>query len=392
MAMANSLWSGLKALGRGIRDGWLVLGLTLALFFILEAAARLYVARGSSAERGSPAVAPAPHPYAGQPWWPELQRDLQKRDNRFDPYRSHWAGPVRSRFVNVDSQGYRLTVGPPPGDPGERLVFMLGGSTMWGYTSRDSMTVPSLTAVELAERGVRNVRVINLAQAAYNSTQELNTLAIELARGRVPAAAVFLDGYNDVASAVLQGAPGLTYGQREIEGLLRLGRRSAWEELWGLGRHSMLVDRLRRRLGLAPSAEPTEPASGAVCGPTAAYFRNVAHEARALGRDEGFPVLYFLQPVLVSSKKPASPWERHLGRSVVVQSCLASVDSAMSPDRGTLYFSLGDLFDADSETVFIDSHAHITEAANRRVADRIADVLAPILASEPPRQPPPGPI
>lgn len=381
MAMASSAWSWLTKLGRGIRDGWLVIGVTLALFLVLEAAARLYTSRGSWLA-GRRAVASLPHPYAGQPWWPELQRDLGLRDNRFDPYRSHWGGPVRSRYVNVDSQGYRLTVGPPAGDPGERLVFMLGGSTMWGYTARDSMTIPSLTAVLLAERGVRNVRVVNLAQAAYNSTQELNTLVVELARGRVPAAAVFLDGYNDVASAVLLGAPGLTYSQREIDGVIKLGRRGFWAELAGLGRHSVLVDRLRRRMGLAPQAEPIPRSGERVCDPAAAYYRNVAHQARALGREFGFPVFYFLQPVKVASRKSPSPWERHLPPSGPIEACLASVDSAMASDRGTLFYSLRDLFDADTGTVFIDNHAHITEAANRTVAARIVDVLAPVLSAD----------
>jgi hypothetical protein len=34
---------------------------------------------------------------------------------------------------------------------------------MWGFTARDSLTVPSLVAAQLAERGFRDVEVINFA-------------------------------------------------------------------------------------------------------------------------------------------------------------------------------------------------------------------------------------
>jgi hypothetical protein len=254
---------------------------------------------------------------------------------------------------------------------------MLGGSTMWGFTARDSSTIPSLTALELAGRGVTDVEVVNLAQAAYNSTQELNTLLLELHHGGRPAIAVFLDGYNDIATGWVHGEPGHTYGDESIGQQIELGGRGFWAELVGLGRHSAVVTRLQEAVGVAPRRGP--PSGPEVCGAVAGYYRNVTRAAEALGQANGFPVVYFLQPVHVASKKRLSQWEEALPRQRALAPCIASIDSAMVDRAGTTFHSLQSIFDTDTVTVFVDQNAHITEAANRKVAARIAEVIAPPL-------------
>jgi hypothetical protein len=337
--MPSVIGRGFRGFGRAIRDTWLALGVTLLLFLALEGGYRLWRDRGGP-RPPRPTDARAPdHPYAKEPWWAELRRDLELRDNVYDPYRSHWSGVVRSRYVNIDSAGHRLTVQPGPPERATKRLFMLGGSTMWGYTSRDSTSIPSLTGVALASRGVTDVEVVNLGQAAYNTTQELITLELELLQGRTPSVAVFLDGYNDVATAWRFNGIGRTYGDESISQQIELGRREFGQELVGLG----------------------------------------LRIAEAVGEERGFKVAYFLQPVHVVSKKPLSDWEKKLDPQVVIAACLGSIDSAMADRRGRSYYSLTDLFDHDSSTAFVDAHAHLTEAANRQVAERIADVVAPWL-------------
>jgi hypothetical protein len=51
----------------------------------------------------------------------------------------------------------------------------------------------------------------------------------------------------------------------------------------------------------------------------------------------------------------------------------------MADRTGKTYYSLAGLFDADTESVFVDLHAHLTEDANRKVAERIADLIVPLL-------------
>jgi hypothetical protein len=367
-----------------VRDGWLLAGLTLLLFLVLEGVYAAY--RAARAPRGADPGAATQHPYAAEPWWPAFQgrEGLAARRNRYDPYRSHWATPVSAPYVNVDSAGRRRTVQHDL--LGGRPVYLLGGSTMWGYTARDSFSIPSLTARELAARGVRDVEIVNLAQAAYNTTQELNTLILELLAGRQPGLAVFLNGYNDVATGWVHGRAGRTYGEESIDEHIRLGTRGFLSELAGLGRHSALVRRLQATAGIV-RARPRVRGGPEVCGEVATYYRRIAHLAEAVGAIHGFPVVYFLQPVHVSSGKRLTPWEAALRRPRALAPCMQAIDSAMADRAGSLFHSLVDAFDGDSATVFVDASAHLTEDANATVARRIAEVIGPRLRESAPPSP-----
>jgi hypothetical protein len=385
------LGPGLARIGGVIRDGWLMLGVTLLLFLALEFGYRgVHAIRGGGRD-STTSVAMSPlHPYAHAYWWTAFQgRDgLMARKNRYDPYRGFWPIPAASRYVNVDSAGRRLTPQSPTTGDRPRHLFMLGGSTMWGYTARDSFTIPALTAVALRERGITDVEVVNLAQAAFNSTQEATTLLVELARGHVPDAVVFLDGYNDIATGWKYASPGHTYGEEATQQQLELGLRGFWAELVGLGRHAELIQRLQGIIGTKEPSTPTRGDPARVCGPVAGYYRRVTLSVEAMGKEWGFPALYLQQPTHSTTHKPLTPWEKTLVPARTLAPCAASLDSAMADRTGKTYFSLAGLFDADTASVFVDEHAHITEAANRQVAERIADLVAPLLQHP---APPPAP-
>jgi hypothetical protein len=62
----------LRAVGRAVRDGWLLLGATLLLFIGLELGYRAFRGIRSDAPP-RPAVDSSLHPYAGQEWWGPFQ-------------------------------------------------------------------------------------------------------------------------------------------------------------------------------------------------------------------------------------------------------------------------------------------------------------------------------
>jgi hypothetical protein len=376
------LGSALARIGSAIRDGWLMLGLTLVFFLALEFGYRgIHRLRGQGAKPVTSAADSTLHPYAHAAWWGPYQGQdgLGVRKNRYDPYRGFWTIPATSRYVNIDSAGRRVTPQPPVTGEHPRQLFMLGGSTMWGYTARDSFTIPALTAAALRERGITDVEVVNLAQGAFNTTQEATTLLVELARGHVPDAAIFLDGYNDIATSVKYGSVGHTYGEEDTQQQIELGRRDFWLELVGLGRHSELVQRLQRMVGINRPANPAPGTPERICGPVAGYYRDVALSVEALGRQWGFPAIYFQQPIHATTRKRLTPWEQTLYKGKSLAPCAASIDSAMTDQAGKTYYSLAGLFDADTASVYVDEHAHITEDANRKVAERIAELVAPML-------------
>lgn len=363
-----------------LHDGWIAFGLAVLLLLVLEVAYRGLRRARHGPEEGSQRVVTAGHPYAGQAWYPQLKPGLDARKNLPDPYRAYWPGPVSSRYVNIDSSGRRWTPQAVRDTAGALRVLMLGGSTMWGFTARDSFTIPALTAARLAAHGIGHVHVDNLAQAAFNSTQEATTLMLEVAHGRVPDVVVLLDGFNDIATSLSYREAGHTYGERNTVQLVDLGRRGFREELFGLGRYSSLIMWVRDKLARGSRAPDRAPPDySAICGATGRYYAGIASEVEGIGRTHGFPVVYFQQPVHTTSGKTLTAWERGLTHRRGMKECADSIDAAMATRAGHSYFSLRALFDADTASVFVDENAHLTEAANGQVAERIASVIEPML-------------
>jgi lysophospholipase L1-like esterase len=364
-----------------LRDGWLIIGITLVMFIVLEYGYRLQASiRRSKPAGAAPARDSTQHPYAGQEWFTVFlgRQGLKALNYDLDPYRGYRLGPLKTRFINIDSGGARLTFEMPYDPATARRVFMFGGSSMWGYTARDSFTIASLLARSLATRGVSNVEVVNLAVPGYNATQELATLQSRLVRGDVPDVAIFFDGYNDMSTLFRYGEPGHMYEEELAAERLKLGRRKFWSELFGLGRHSQLVQRFgaTRSVRIRRSKELDV---GQACSALAGYYRNTVRSVAALGKEYGFTSVFFLQPYPSSSAKPLTDWEKSLPRDPAYQRCTQAVDSALTDRMGHDYYPLNGLFDADSATVFVDGDSHITETANAKVADRMAEVVSPLL-------------
>ncbi|MGH7665463.1 MAG: SGNH/GDSL hydrolase family protein [Gemmatimonadaceae bacterium] len=371
-----------------LRDGWLIVGIALLLLLGLEAAYRGQAAarrllRGMTANEESILE----HPYASESWYGLWERREGARGGgiEYDPYRGWWAEPYEFPLVNVDSAGHRVTPQPRrAGAAPTRRLVMLGGSTMWGYTARDSFTIPALVAERLEADGIPDVEVVNLAQPAYTLTQGLITLLLDLRAGVVPDAAVFLDGNNEIATTFESGEAGRVLGERLAEERLRLGGRGMGAELLGLTRHSELIGRV---LPIS-DRERTEqswanPEPERVCDDVAAYYRRLVAMGEALGREFGFSVHFFWQPLRATTGKPLTAWEAAAGApaeyGVLLRRCTAAVDSVMADRRERTYFPLHALFDEDTATVFLDDFGHVTERANGIIADEILRRVGPIL-------------
>lgn len=368
-----------------VRDGWLIIGVTLLFFFLLNtagtAAIRLYDRKvhGRGDQTGK-----LLHPDAGQPWFAEWESHNGARRllSRFDLYRAWTMAPVALPGLNVDSTGLRATIQPPATSATPRRVLMLGGSVMWGYTVRDQATIPSLVAARLHAQGLSDVTVVNLAQPGYNMTQEVITLLLELRRGNIPKAVLFLDGVNDVAALAEYREPGRSISEAELAHRLQPGQ-SLWRRLVGdVAQASSLLQLLEARLGRWQSAQqPREPAT--LCGQLAGQYRNLAESVERLGAQYGFTPLFFWQPALATTRKPLTAWERSLEQRepyrLLYGPCTLAVDSIMAGREGAGYFPLDSIYDGDSTSIFLDEWGHVTEHGNEEMADRMTALLLPRL-------------
>jgi lysophospholipase L1-like esterase len=125
-----------------------------------------------------------------------------KRTLVYAPYTDMTDPPVTGRFVNVDAAGFRRSTdqGPWPPDTRNWNVFVLGGSTTFGYGVADDHTIASYLQPLLQGADGRPARVYNFGHSGYYSTQERILFEQLVVAGGRPDVAIFIDGLNDFAA------------------------------------------------------------------------------------------------------------------------------------------------------------------------------------------------
>ncbi|HET7600960.1 MAG TPA: SGNH/GDSL hydrolase family protein [Gemmatimonadales bacterium] len=375
---------GLAAAGRLIRDGWLVLGLALALCVLVEGGFRL-AARLGGGGGPEPDWRVAADAYPDRSWVGEYYREFRSSDAvRWRPYVYWRRGPYHGRFINVDTAGVRRTIAPDPATA-SRTIFMFGGSALWGTGARDGYTIPSLLARELEGRGIR-ARVVNFGESGYVSTQELIALLLRLREGDRPDLVILYDGANDTYSAYQQHLAGLPQNEfnrvKEFNLSSDLPRLRA-TALHELAAHAATVRALRRLVGQSrpASAGPAPPAEV-----LRAYAGNV-ELVRALGRQYGFASLAYWQPTVFDKATLTGYETAERGKARAFEPFFRETYAALrrSPlARGAepLVRDLGATVSSVREPVFVD-WVHLGERGNALVARRIADDVAGALGTRP---------
>lgn len=368
----------LRRLVSFLRTAWLIVGISLLLGFLLEG---LYRAQGGLR---SMITAQGPrHPNARESWWSEWEakEGAVNGPSLYDPYRGWWAAPYASRWVHIDSAGHRLTRPAPERRGGPRILF-LGGSVMWGYTTPDSLTIPSMVARQLHDSGFAGAEVVNLAQPSYNLTQGTVSLVLELREGRHFDAVVSLDGNNDALAYFTEGHPGAAFGEKDLARRSAVGWRGFWSNVIGLSRYSSLVARLARLVG--PGRDGQHGGAGQLpCDTVASYYANLVAVDETLGQSAGFRPIMFWQPHWATTGKSLTAHEAAIrspaGFPGLMRSCTAAVESLMTARGDSAFVSLTRLFDGDSSDIFLDEFGHLTPRGNGAIAAESVKRLLPIL-------------
>ena len=119
----------------------------------------------------------------------------------YEPFTEFRERPFKGKYVNVDSNGFRVTKNQGPWPPEREkyfTVFLFGGSTTFGLGVPDDQTIASYLQALLATAGLaREARIYNFGQESYYSTQERIFFEKLITAGRRPEMAIFIDGLND---------------------------------------------------------------------------------------------------------------------------------------------------------------------------------------------------
>ncbi len=397
----------MQAVGSSIRTGWVILGITLILIVVCEAGLRLALTTRDRLLDRQPLTedkyenrAARADAYRGTEWAQyveELGRQIV-----WSPYVYWRSVPHRARYTNVNQNGLRVTWNPPvrdgADDPPPVRVFTFGGSTMWGWGTRDDHTIASYLSKLLYEKGYRT-EVTNYGQIGYVSTQEVIALLRHIQRGDVPDIVLFYDGINDVFSAHQNGAAGISRNEvaRRAEFNLssrpkqlawRWGREVLAGNLWGFHRLATgLQHRMRPRAPPHTGSQAPLLSDEVVRQTVRTYEANLTL-VESLGRSYGFDPLFYWQPVIFS-KRHRSPYEQYWAERFLFIEQMHDIEQmydaiyrriqrSQALNSRPHFHNLSALFD-DVEEPYYRDYCHVSEAGNRLIAAAMVDAVIELI-------------
>jgi lysophospholipase L1-like esterase len=294
----------------------------------------------------------------------------------FTPQRNY-----RSATVNTNERGFRGGPVISPKPTGRRRVVVLGGSAVFGSgASSDAATFPARLQAVLRARGGREVDVVNAGAPAYVSGQELARLIYEVV-DLEPDVVILYDGFNDLNSPLLfDPRPGYpsNFGWLERAVHFNSFRTLLGYRLELAAQSSGLGFWARRLRGVRDDAVPAAPAVDADIIET--YRRNLDRMVSVM-QAHGIRAVCVFQPTLLARQR-RTPAEaalvayverRHPGYARRFSGLLPRAVEAMrgvAAARGVAFVDLSGLFDASTETLFIDT-AHVTDRGNALIAERL---------------------
>jgi hypothetical protein len=252
---------------------------------------------------------------------------------------------------------------------GKKVIWMFGGSTMFGWGVPDDQTIPSHLARILAARMPdQEIRVVNNGHCFFYSSQEVLLFQMMLRAGQSCDVAVFLDGLNEIN-------PGWEDG-KELPSLAgRAAKAFAREQAFTRSDGQYLAVspqfppfRLGRALGFGkpPEAPPLneEVMNAVVANVIRTYPFNV-ELARRTAAMKGIKPLFVWQP---TPEDYFDPDRRNLRRADMNQRVLAVM-------KASDFRSLLDIFQGENkDSVYIDAW-HYGDRASQRIAEHLADIL-----------------
>jgi hypothetical protein len=397
----------LKRILEGAKDGWLIIGITALMFTALEGALRLGYfiydrtsdAAATAADRRAEADV-----YQGSSWVREYYEEFEEANRmKWMPYLYWRRAPFQGDYINIDDDGIRWTWQPNGSHARQDdalKIFMFGGSALWGTGARDDLTIPSLLARVLHERGF-DAEITNFGEAAYVSSQEIVGLLIKLREADVPDLVIFYDGVNDTYSAFQQAMPGLPQNEADRVYEFNLSKPHRFGELRSRVVLEVsdrlvtvrLVRSLLRRLGIGGPPDATAGDQPAVGKPPSsdydlingviAVYKNNMQLVAVLGDYFDFRCLFYWQPTIFQKKVlteyEESEWQRQDALQAFFQKVYDRLPQSGDIPIGKGHSSFHDLsmtFYENEGPVFVD-WCHLGESGNAIIAETIAaDVIA----------------
>jgi len=311
----------------------------------------------------------------------QLISDCRRISQVYDSFTQFKEGPYKTRFVNVDTRGFRLckNQGPWPPSKNDFVIFFFGGSTSFCYGVPDDQTIASNLQEFLNQKSKKPVRVYNFGRAHYFSSQERVLFEKLLLAGYIPNMAIFLDGLNEFI--LYDGEPGYT------ERLKKFMQESDIPVLNGFLRELPLV-KFISNYASTPKIESGSSSENPKIS-TSSDEQKLADQViqryltnkriiEATSRDFGIATMFFWQPVPVYGYDQS----HHIFKNFDYKPCCSHVKRGYEymasvpgfSEYGDDFIWLADLQRGTKEPNYV-SALHYSPKMSRRIAQMISDAL-----------------
>lgn len=216
----------------------------------------------------------------------------------FEPWVQFSEAEFNGKRVHVDRDAHgfpiRRTMNPKEDGLPVTHVFILGGSTTFGYNVSDEHTWPTYLSKLLNDQAKgTHVEVTNYGHEFFNPSQEAVLLEDLLKSGHRPSLVIFMDGVNEPHPTDVPGfTEELTTAFRVEQFPPSYSERFAWVPIVRLANffHSRMAGVVHADV-VKPTYHSERHVQTAVNG-----FRQSREIARAIAQLYGVKTLFFLQP------------------------------------------------------------------------------------------------
>ena len=326
--------------------------------------------------------------YSSKDWaeryWYEMRLS---RTQRYYPFVGWRRAPFKGETIEIDQNGIRLT---PGGDCGATSfkVFTFGASTMWGTGSPTWGTISANLQKGLEKLRPGPVCVMNYAESAYVSTQDMIMLLLQLQSGNVPDVVLFYNLTEDIYAAYQSGRASVPENLDQIAAKFERRPEPSTFVDWLRSTYSYsLINKLVDKLTIA-NANPHELVTYESMGVDVAKLSDLIVQeylgnykiVGALAQKYGFEYFFFLPPIVALGNKSLTPEEQEMKHRMEAEAAFYKLYIAVyqtiekNASKYQNLYPMTHIFDHYDSLLWIDAE-HVTPIGNQVIAERMLDVI-----------------
>ena len=151
--------------------------------------------------------------YKTEDWAKEYFKDFNKlKDNNYKSYIGWRKTAFKSKYINIDSSGIRITPQVESVKDSVTEIVFLGGSTMWGTGAPDDRTIPAF----FANNGNGDYKIENFGESGYRAMQSYIYLMLNYNKGYKTDWVISYDGVNEAVGFLDNNEPVSTYPEARM--------------------------------------------------------------------------------------------------------------------------------------------------------------------------------